>query len=145
MRPVSRLLITLLIAAVLSGSAFVLATRAGTEQPPVGRYTAVAPDLVLDTATGRLTDVKGTVVSAAVDASGSQVGRYHAAGYVTTVVRRIWVDILSRGQADIQVVKGFTLVDTTTGNAVKEMRLTPFSLRCSSKRRPSPGLSKTFA
>ena len=105
--------------AVLSVAAFALVGRGAAEEPPLGRYAAVAPSLVLDTATGKLTDSKGPVVNPAVDASGTKPGRYHAAGYVTTVVRRSWVDFMGKAQTETQVVKGFILVDTTTGNVLK--------------------------
>jgi hypothetical protein len=97
-----------------------MAGGAGEDQPPVGRYQAVAPDLVLDTATGKLARTNGQVLEPPADPSAQEVGRYSAAGYVTAVTRSVGLDIINRPTMQVDVVKGYLLVDTKTGRVVKQ-------------------------
>lgn len=85
----------------------------------VGRYQAAAPDLVLDTTTGKLTDGAGQVLEPPIDASSKDVGRFSAAGYVTAVTRSVGLDVMSVPVARTDLVKGYVIVDTKTGQVVK--------------------------
>lgn len=86
----------------------------------VGLYQAVAPDLVLDTATGKLVDAKGQVLAQAVDQAGTQAGRYSAAGYVTAVTRSVGLDVINQPIARSELMKGYIIVDTQTGQVVSQ-------------------------
>jgi hypothetical protein len=85
----------------------------------VGRYQAAAPDLVLDTTTGKLTDAAGQVLEPPIDASSKDVGRFSAAGYVTAVTRSVGLDVIGVPVARTDLVKGYVIVDTKTGQAVR--------------------------
>lgn len=85
----------------------------------VGRYQAAAPDLVLDTTTGKLTDGAGQVLEPPIDASSKDVGRFSAAGYVTAVTRSVGLDVIGVPVARTDLVKGYVIVDTKTGQVVK--------------------------
>ena len=85
----------------------------------VGRYQAAAPNLVLDTATGKLADGAGQVLESAIDASSKEVGRFSAAGYVTAVTRSVGLDLMNVPVARTDLVKGYVIVDTKTGQVVK--------------------------
>jgi hypothetical protein len=90
------------------------------EAAKVGLYQAAAPDLVLDTATGKLVDSRGQVLEQAVDQAGTQAGRYSAAGYVAAVTRSVGLDVINQPIANSQLVKGYVIVDTQTGQVVKQ-------------------------
>jgi hypothetical protein len=78
------------------------------------------PDLVLDTATGRLVNSKGQVLEQAVDPSGTEVGRYSVDGYVTAVTWSVGLDVINQPVASTSLVKGYVLGDTQTGRVLKE-------------------------
>ncbi len=90
------------------------------DQEPVGRYQVAVPDLILDTATGRLVNSKGQVLEQAADPSGDEVGRYSVDGYVTAVTRYIGLDVLQQPTMRVDLVKGYVLADTKTGRVVKQ-------------------------
>ncbi len=93
---------------------------AAQEEEGVGRYQMAVPDLVLDTATGRLVNSRGQVLEQAIDPSGEEVGRYCVDGYVTAVTRRIGLDIVEQPTMSVDLVKGYVLGDTQTGRVIKQ-------------------------
>ena len=115
-------LLAMLVLACLILAAVGWSLGAGDAEEPqeVGRYQAAAPDLVLDTMTGRLTDSKGVSLSPVLDASEKQVGRYSAAGYVAVITRFVGLNIVSQPYAQQELVKGYSIVDTKTGQVVKQ-------------------------
>ncbi len=86
----------------------------------VGRYQAAAPDLILDTATGRLTNAAGQLLEQPIDPSSAEVGRYSAAGFVTAVTRSVGLDVLNRPTAEVELVKGYVIADTKTGRVLRQ-------------------------
>jgi len=92
---------------------------AAEEEEPVGRYQVAVPDLILDTATGRLTGDGGKVLETPVDPSGEAVGRYSVDGYVTAVTRRVGLDVINQPVAYPELVKGYVVADTKTGRIIK--------------------------
>ena len=117
-----RLAVTvLLICGAVAATGLVVSRVSAQEEPSVGRYQFAAPDLVLDTATGRLTGDGSRVLRAPVDASGKEVGRYSVDGFVTTVARRM--DLGASGKPilynRVDLVKGYVLGDTQTGLVVE--------------------------
>jgi hypothetical protein len=86
----------------------------------VGLYQAAAPDLVLDTATGKLVDSQGQVLEQPVDQAGTEAGRYSAAGYVSAVTRSVGLDVINQPIARSELVKGYIIVDTQTGQVVRQ-------------------------
>jgi hypothetical protein len=78
------------------------------------------PDLTLDTATGKLSDSKGTVLEPALDPAGKLVGHYCVDGYVTSVTRSVGQNVLNMPFAKVDLVKGYVLGDTTTGRVLKQ-------------------------
>lgn len=88
--------------------------------PTVGLYQAAAPDLVLDTATGKLVDSKGQVLEQPVDQAGTEAGRYSAAGYVSAVTRSVGLGVINQPIARSELVKGYIIVDTQTGQVVRQ-------------------------
>lgn len=115
----------LAVAAVLLGG-LVLAAVWGIgsgmaeEEQAVGRYQAGAPDLILDTATGKLARASGQVLEPAIDPSATEVGRYSVAGWVSAVTRSVGLDVIQRPVAATDLVKGYVIVDTKTGHVVKQ-------------------------
>ncbi len=93
---------------------------AAQEEEPVGRYQVAVPDLVLDTATGRLVDGRGQVLEQAVDPSGKEIGRYSVDGYVTAVTRSVGLDVIGQPVAVSSLVKGYVVADTQTGRVLKQ-------------------------
>jgi hypothetical protein len=87
---------------------------------PTGQFQAVAPDLVLDTCTGKLKTAGGQVLEAGVDPSGTTIGKYSAAGYATAVTRTVSLNMLSQPVAQTDSVKGYIIVNTETGAIVKQ-------------------------
>lgn len=94
-------------------------TEAQDEQV-IGRFQFAAPDLILDTATGRLTTGGGAILEPPIDASGKDVGRYSAAGYVTAVPRTVGLDVLGQPTMSADIVKGYVVGDTKTGRILKQ-------------------------
>jgi len=90
------------------------------EEEPVGRYQVAVPDLVLDTATGRLVNGRGQVLEQAIDPSGEEVGRYSVDGYVTAVTRSVGLDVMNQPVAMSGLVKGYVVADTQTGRVLKQ-------------------------
>lgn len=109
-----------LVCAVVIGVGWGVARGAGQEEPVVGRYQVAAPDLVLDTATGKLSDGTGRVLEPPLDASGSEVGRYTVDGYVTAVTRWVGLDVTQTPTQRVDLVKGYVLGDTKTGRVLKQ-------------------------
>ncbi len=91
------------------------------EEQVVGRYEMAVPDLVLDTATGRLTS-RGQVLENPIDPTGTEVGRYTVDGYVTAVTRYVGLDIMNQPIARTDLVKGYVVGDTKTGAIVRQRR-----------------------
>ncbi len=89
------------------------------EEEPVGQYQAAAPDLVLDTATGKLINSTGQVLEQAIDPSGTTLGKYSAAGYATAVTRNVGLSVINQPIAYTETVKGYAIVDTQSGRVVK--------------------------
>lgn len=85
-----------------------------------GLYQAVAPDCVLNTATGKLTTANGQVLEAGIDPGGTKLGKYSAAGYATAVTRAIGLDLINQPFARTDSVKAYLIVDTETGKVVKQ-------------------------
>ena len=90
------------------------------DEQVIGRYQFAAPDLVLDTATGKLTTAGGTVLESPIDAGAKEVGRYSAAGYVTSVTRSIGLDVLNQPTVRVDLIKGFVIGDTKNGKIIKQ-------------------------
>jgi len=90
------------------------------EQVASNQYQAVAPDLVLDTATGKLANSRGQVLEQAIDPSGTAAGRYSAAGYVTAVTRAVGLSVINQPVVYPELVKGYVIVDAQTGQVVKQ-------------------------
>lgn len=97
-------------------------TAAGSEKQdqPVGHYQVAVPNLVLDTATGKLVGANGQVLEPPVDPSGSEVGRYSVDAYVTSVTRSVTLNVLNVPVANVDLVKGYVIADTKTGRIVKQ-------------------------
>ena len=98
----------------------------GTGQAPValaeqtvGRFQAVAPDLCLDTATGKLVDGSGRMLEPPADPSGQELGRFTAAGYVTAVTRSVGLNVIQSPVANTELVKGYVIADSKTGRVLK--------------------------
>jgi hypothetical protein len=90
------------------------------EEEPVGRYQVAVPDLVLDTMTGRLMSGRGQVLESPTDPSGTEVGRYSVDGYVTAVTRYVGLDVINQPVANTDLVKGYVVADTKTGQIVRQ-------------------------
>ena len=97
-----------------------VARSAEEEEQVAGRYQFAVPDLVVDTATGRLVNSKGQVLEGPIDPSGSEVGRYSVDGYVTAVTRSVGLNVLDQPVARTDLVKGYVLGDTKTGRVVRQ-------------------------
>ncbi len=105
---------------MVSGFAQDTPAAAASDEQPVGRYQAVAPDLVLDTSTGKLTGAGGQVLEPPMAGGDEEVGRFSAAGYVTAVTRSVGLDVMNVPVARTDLVKGYVIVDTKTGRVVKK-------------------------
>lgn len=116
-RTVSAVVVICAVVGVLSWG---LGRSAAQEQGEVGRYQVAVPDLVLDTATGRLVTGNGQVLEQAIDPNGTEAGRYSVDGYVAAVTRAVGLDVMNQPVAYTQVVKGYVLGDTKTGAVVRE-------------------------
>ena len=95
-------------------------SRCAAQQDEVGRYQVAVPDLVLDTATGKLVTSKGQVLEQPVDPTGEEVGRYSVDAYVTSVTRNAGLDIINQPVVWPQLVKGYVLLDTQTGQIIRQ-------------------------
>jgi len=95
-------------------------SRCAAQQDEVGRYQVAVPDLVLDTATGRLVNSTGQVLEQPLDATGEQIGRYSVDGYVTGVTRRAGLDVINQPVVWPELIKGYVLLDTQTGQIVRQ-------------------------
>ena len=115
-----RMVITVLVCATVAAVAWGIASSVAQEEAAVGRYQMAVPDLVLDTATGRLVDGKGKVLEQPVDASGSEVGRYCVDGYVSAVTRQVIMNIVEQPIVRVDLVKGYVLGDTKSGTIIKQ-------------------------
>ncbi len=90
------------------------------KEDDVGRFQVAVPDLVLDTATGRLITSKGQVLEQPVNPAGEKIGRYSVDGYVTAVTRRVGLDVMNQPVVWPQLVKGYVLLDTETGRILRQ-------------------------
>lgn len=113
-----RICLPLSLLALVAG-VFIWQATTAADEPPVGRYQAVAPDLILDTATGRLASASGQVLEPPISPGSEEVGRYSAAGYVTAVTRRVGLDVINVPVAYTDLVKGYLIVDTRSGAVVR--------------------------
>ena len=93
---------------------------AAQEEQPVGRYQVAVPDLMLDTATGRLVDSGGSVLEQAIDPAGKEPGRYSVDGYVTVVTRFVGLNVLNVPYAQQEMVKAYVIGDTKTGRVLRQ-------------------------
>jgi hypothetical protein len=89
------------------------------EEQTVGRYEVAVPDLVLDTATGKLTS-KGQVLEQPIDPSNTEIGRYSVDGFVTALTRRVGLDLMNQPVVWPELVKGYVIIDTKTGQILKQ-------------------------
>ncbi len=92
-------------ATVLLGWGITRGAAEQDEQEPVGRFQVAVPDLVLDTATGRLTNSKGQVLEQPLDPTGEEIGRYSVDGYVTAVTREAGLNVVEQPVVWPQLVK----------------------------------------
>ncbi len=113
-------LAVLLMGAVAISVGLTMARGAAGEEQPVGRFQMAVPDLILDTATGKLVTAGGQTLQPPVDPSGKDVGRYSVDGYVTAVTRYVGLDVLNQPTMGVDVVKGYVLGDTKTGRILKQ-------------------------
>jgi hypothetical protein len=90
------------------------------QEEVIGHYQVAVPDLVLDTMTGRLTNSRGQVLEQAIDPSGTEVGRYSVDGFVTAVTSRVGLNVINEPVVWPELVKGYVLLDTQTGQIVKQ-------------------------
>lgn len=95
-------------------------SRGMAQQDEVGRYQVAVPNLVLDTATGRLTNSAGQVLEQPIDPAGEELGRYSVDGFVTAVTRSVGLDVINQPVVWPQLVKGYVILDTQTGQVVRE-------------------------
>lgn len=95
-------------------------SRGMAQQDEVGRYQVAAPNLVLDTATGKLTNSSGQVLEQPIDPAGEELGRYSVDGFVTAVTRSVGLDVINQPTVWPQLVKGYVILDTQTGQVVRE-------------------------
>jgi predicted anti-sigma-YlaC factor YlaD len=90
------------------------------EDQPVGRYQVAVPDLMLDTATGRLVDGRGSILEQAIDPSNKESGRYTVDGYVTVITRVVGLNIVGVPFVRQEMVKGYVIGDTKTGRVLRQ-------------------------
>lgn len=95
-------------------------SSAAEEKDQTGRYQAAAPDLVLDTATGKLMTSRGQILEQPINPTNEKVGRYSAAGWETAVTRSVGLNMINQPVAYAETVKGYILLDTQTGQVLKE-------------------------
>jgi len=95
-------------------------SRGAAQQEEVGRYQVAVPDLILDTATGKLVSSTGQVLEQPIDPSGEEIGRYSVDGYVTAVTRRAGLDVINQPVVWPELIKGYVLLDTQTGQVIKQ-------------------------
>ena len=95
-------------------------SRGMAQQDEVGRYEVAVPNLVLDTATGKLTNSAGQVLEQPIDPAGEELGRYSVDGFVTAVTRSVGLDVINQPTVWPQLVKGYVILDTQTGQVVRE-------------------------
>jgi hypothetical protein len=107
-------------AAVLLGWGITRGAAQQEEEEPAGRFQVAVPDLVLDTATGRLTNSKGQVLEQPVNPTGEQIGRYSVDGFVTAVTRTVGLNVINQPVVWPQLVKGYVVLDTQTGQVVRQ-------------------------
>jgi len=111
------------VIALCATTAFIgwqVSRAAANEEQPVGRYQMAVPDLVLDTATGRLTTGNGQVLEQPIDPSGAEIGRYCVDGLVTSVTRYVGLDVINQPVARVDLVKAYVIGDTKTGRVVRQ-------------------------
>jgi len=130
----TKALLTAAGSVLLVALALALLTPAPAGEPQVGRYQVAAPDLVCDTATGRVVDGRGQQISPAIQPAGQEVGRYQAAGYLVVVTRAATTDAIGRSLVNNELIKAYAVLDTTTGRIVRQGRyysapLTPQDLQ----------------
>jgi len=94
--------------------------RGVAQETEIGRYQAAVPDLVLDTCTGRLATSQGQVLEQPIDPTGEEVGRYSVDGFVTSVTRRAGLDVINQPVVWPELVKGYVVLDTQTGQVLKK-------------------------
>lgn len=107
-------------AAMLLGWGITRGAAQQDEQDPVGRFQVAVPDLVLDTATGRLANSRGQVLEQPLDPTGEEIGRYSVDGYVTAVTREVGLNVINQPVVWPQLVKGYVVLDTQTGQIVRQ-------------------------
>jgi hypothetical protein len=90
------------------------------QDQPVGRYQVAVPNLVLDTATGKLMGGNGQVLEPPLEPNGSEVGRYSVDAYVTSVTRSVSLNVIGVPAASVDLVKGYVIADTKTGRIVRQ-------------------------
>jgi hypothetical protein len=90
------------------------------DEEPTGRYEAAVPDLILDTMTGKLTRRGGRVLEQPIDPAGTEVGRYSVDAYVTAVTRKVGLSIIEVPIAYTDLVKGYVIADTKTGQILRQ-------------------------
>jgi hypothetical protein len=90
------------------------------QQDEVGRFQVAVPNLVLDTATGKLTNSTGQVLEQPIDPAGEEPGRYSVDGFVTAVTRNVGLNVINQPTVSPQLVKGYVILDTQTGQVVRE-------------------------
>ncbi len=95
-------------------------SRSAAQQDEVGRYQVAVPNLVLDTATGRLSTSTGQVLEQPIDPTGDEVGRYSVDGFMTAVTRNAGLDVINQPVVWPQLVKGYVILDTQTGQILRE-------------------------
>jgi len=86
----------------------------------IGRFQPAGHDLICDTATGRIADLGGRQIVAPVSPSATDVGRYAASGWVAVVTRYATTTPIGQPIVRADLVKGYLLVDTTTGQVSKK-------------------------
>jgi hypothetical protein len=115
-----RAVLTVVLCAAAAAVVWGMASGVAQEEAAVGRYQMAVPDLVLDTATGRLVDGNGRVLEQPVDPTGAEAGRYCVDGYVTAVPRQVGLDVIQQPTMRVELVKGYILGDTKTGTVVRQ-------------------------
>lgn len=110
-----------MVGACIGGRAFSETTA--TAPANTGRFMAAAPDLTFDTATGEAKNSLGIIVQPAVEPGGTTVGKYSAAGYIVSVTTATSISALGRSDVFSRLVKGISVVDTTTGRLVVNQRV----------------------
>lgn len=90
------------------------------EDEQAGRYQVAVPDLMLDTATGRLVTSGGAVLEQAIDPSNKEPGRYTVDGYVTVITRLVGLNVLGVPFVRQELVKGYVIGDSKTGRVLRQ-------------------------